>query len=145
MLWETCGWNLILVDVAWYLLYFYTYIVYNFLLCSNNSTSDWGSTQQHRNVISWQALSLQDCLGFKYVAATDFYPCPHPSSFSKEITIYRRLLAFFWHVLTAWLTTIRANIQSNYIIWYSWFHKKGTFSVNSFNDDYESIHERTGS
>ena len=28
---------------------------------------------------------------------------------------------------------------------YSWFHKKGTFSVHSFNDDYLSIPERPGS
>ena len=32
---------------------------------------------------------------------------------AKKITIHRRLLAFFWHVLTAWLTTIRVNIQSD--------------------------------
>ena len=28
---------------------------------------------------------------------------------------------------------------------YSWFHKKGTFSVHSFNDNYLSIPERPGS
>ena len=28
---------------------------------------------------------------------------------------------------------------------YSWFHKKGTFSVHSFNEDYLSIPERPGS
>ena len=27
---------------------------------------------------------------------------------------------------------------------YSWFHKQGTFSVHSFNDDYLSIPERPG-
>ena len=43
--------------------------------------------------------------------------------------------------------TARAIMLNKLInfVHYSWFHKKGTFSVHSFNWDYLSIPERQGS
>ena len=60
ILWDICGWNLILVGEGWYLLFNVDtlYIVHYCRWFSNNSTLNWSSTQQQRDVISWQAAEL---------------------------------------------------------------------------------------
>ena len=53
----------------------------------------------------------------------------------------------FWKFTSVWsalLVPRRCVLVFDWLC-YSWFHKKGTFSVHWFNDDYLSIPERPGS
>ena len=57
------------------------------------------------------------------------------------------LFNIIWpHILFGVVTYKNFTNRVIYGVWsYSWFHKKGTFSVHSFNDDALSIPERPGS
>ena len=75
ILWDICGWNLILVGEGWYLLFNVDtlYIVHYCRWFSNNSTLNWSSMQQQRDVISWQAAEL---FGFQIRRCNRFLPLP---------------------------------------------------------------------
>ena len=68
--------------------------------------------------------------------------------------IFEQLTSLSWRLLNKDLfkasyplvvTPLKKQFPFFVTFCYSWFHKKGTFSVHSFNEDYISIPERPGS